>query len=407
MLKPRLSQYVLSSFCVVGFLVQVGYISQSYFRYKTITRIDMKLQWELHVPVVTFCAKYVDVVDRQRLVQETGITIGRVLNEAEIEVANSKLTIKQIFKYTPAAKDILTGCSFRDVMQSRLVTLTGSANCNDRFDVLKFYMHDLICYRFTPKTLRMLSFEKVSNSINSSGTMFHVDLNESLNGTAIMSVIVYDDRLPYYSRRFAPKINRMSDKENQEASSNTYRALFQLFETHLLPHPYDTDCDKGTDSQSTCFSECMMHLFKVNLDRVPYNVIVLDDTLEIKHLSSLDMEDENVTRMADEIENACSAKCAKFSCDDSYTLTTIYSAYRKIQTGLSIYLMTPFAPTSRSYAEAQMSLTEFFTYVFSCFGTWFGISFLSIAPIFKMLRDSVRCPNSVTKTRHIKVYPSS
>ena len=404
---PKLLQYTLSACCVIGFLVQVGYISESYFQYKTITRTDMKLQWELNVSVVAFCAKYVDIMDRERLSRETGITIKRSSKATDWKLETSKLTIKQIFEYTPAANDVLTGCSYRHTLQSRLVAKTGATSCNDRFDVRKFYMHDLMCYRFEQKTNRHLWYEKVSNSINSPGTIFHLDLNDTLNGTAIMTIIAFSDRLPFYSRRFAPKLNRMSDYEKQDVASNTYSVLHQTIEAYRLPRPYDTDCDdKIEDSQINCSTDCMLDLFQRKLSRVPYSLIVTNELLEMKHLSSLDLEDEEISRTADEIEDRCSKMCTKLSCFNDYTLTTIYSAFNKSQHSLSIHLMTPYAPTSKSYAEARMPLAEFLTYVFSCFGTWFGISFLSIAPLFKELTARLRCQRETSRVRSIKVYPS-
>ena len=82
------------------------------------------------------------------------------------------------------------------------------------------------------------------------------------------------------------------------------------------------------------------------------------------------------------IKDACDASCHSMPCADEYTRTkTSFSRLGKMHLGFA--LMSPQEPDVETSVQPTMSFIEFFSFVCSCFGTWFGLSFLSLESLLR------------------------
>lgn len=131
-----------------------------------------------------------------------------------------------------------------------------------------------------------------------------------------------------------------------------------------------------------CKRNCTVAKYLESVDRVPgYELL----ETPFKKLSLLHGERTNVTlgKIVGKIWKDCRAKCYFNPCRENFTQT---STDVTMGTDMSIsvkLLINQQADTSTS-AQPTMTFVDYFTFVTSCFGTWFGLSFLSIDPL-KML----------------------
>lgn len=112
----------------------------------------------------------------------------------------------------------------------------------------------------------------------------------------------------------------------------------------------------------------------------------------------------------------CEKKCTANNflvCRYSFTFTrTTRDVHVNIwnKTGISVRLMTPFTADTQSHFVASMSFVEYFSFVTSCFGVWFGISFTSInfekisyIPVMKLRNRMERKRHERMKKREEKL----
>ena len=138
--------------CFSGFLFQLQQVSQSYFRYQTISRLKVNVKDSETYSQIYFCARYAEVLDRSNYKEYKGLRSVPPIELVDLIDEMSNLTIRHIFKLTPQANETIKHCKLR-IKDSYTITTMSSKECYDAFDVKKFYMQEFMCYAFFPKLL--------------------------------------------------------------------------------------------------------------------------------------------------------------------------------------------------------------------------------------------------------------
>ena len=358
--------------CICGFLVQIHYISNMYFRYPTSSRLVLAEIESVYTPAYTVCFPFIDIMSvRQEHVNLTTRT--------------ARMSTQDILKRTPDPKECVMRCSYRDDYGLELQEYDQD-KCLDYFVVDKFIMSEFVCYRVQRREFKNVTLSRVVSSLHDSTEMYSFSMSPAFKSGNFLKVIIYSsnvpadhpDAFPFYSRVYGSVFRRLSDNETREAFTNSYTSRYTWYIMYLLPDPYDTRCSPVT-SRHYCFQGCTVNKF-VNIDRTPPTELLTKPSSLI-HFSAEDYKDETIMNETIRINDECNKKCALTNCFYDYSITTTNGYLDKKSNFLTFRLSTPTAPTTAVSALVQLSFIEFLIYLTSCFGTWFGISVLMMNPL--------------------------
>lgn len=382
--RPQLVRRLILIASLIGFVTQVTQVSIQYFRYGTTSDVAFSRPAELVPHSVAICIRYADIIDNKRLFRETGMSLKRIRSLSDAIYNDDLLTVEQIFKFTPSAGQFIASCVYRDNEWS--VTEANATACMKLFNVTKFFTLESMCYKVnriqTPKYAR----SAITESKFLTYVVWRVRATTLFSNASYVTPISFTGDLPSVSREFTrpiPYRNVNSDK------SMLNSITLSPMDTSItrLPAPYDTKCiDLEENIPERCKKNCMISEFQRELDRVP-GFELLDKPYKKFPLLYKEMQNDTIVDVIDKIWIDCRKACFFVPCQQSFTQTSADMAMGSGKSFSVSSLINQQADTSTS-AQPSMTLVDYFTFVTSCFGTWFGISFMSIDPFKFFSRKS-------------------
>ena len=379
--RRKLISRLILCLATTGCFIQVTQVSVQYFSFTTTSGVAFRMVLSLQRHAVSLCIRYMDILDTDRLLQETGIHVLPVNNLSDALREESRLTIRQIFEYTPPADHLIGACTFRP----NPWTMKPSRNrttCNQRFEVSKFFMQEFVCYRVREDVTVGLRVHHVTRAVFSRQRVYTILLNDTLFAKIRMAVpIVFSqtgvDLLPYASRDHAPTLPLLSSRDGKRRMVKRFDFAMLIpsdVAVNLLPSPYDTHCRPFTQFTPKRI-QCLIQGLHP-MDRVPANEI-LKSPFPLKAVSTRDLKNRTLGPAIMSVYKACEKMFDIRICDDEFTVTQpIVSLDQFAPFGFA--LLTPTTPDLIITTQPTMLFVEYFCLICSCFGTWFGVSFLSI-----------------------------
>lgn len=245
-------------------------------------------------------------------------------------------------------------------------------------NVTRFFTQFFICYRFQPKLETKISLKAVTQSPSFAYAMNSVLLNNKFENASVVSTIIYRGDYPYISRNFACVSFLIDESKKKQKRNNYFEVTPTDFVINRLPPPFDTWCILSPmEEHFKCKLNCILQHYKPG-DKIPTNEII-DRPIDYQRLVSDDLLDDEVLASVDRVNRECSARCERHVCRHAYTKTSVQ--LRLIDSEyLGFFTRTPTDPDLISNALPMNQFVEFFSFLCGCFGTWFGVSFLSLDP---------------------------
>lgn len=370
--------------CLSGCLYQIKSVTDAYFSYLMTTKVKIELPSELRPPALNICFRYSDVFNKTRFLEESDNykEDKRVLEEP----LGNFVTIEDIFKYTPENnKGLFARCIYRTGGSYNFHEEDGE-KCHSFFNVTNFYMQEYICYRiilslnFTlPYIYTVPAFALTYPNLLYSVSFF----KETFGPTEYLKVILNDiTGYPFRSASFAPVIKRFNENETNDARYNYFTASYFTVKNILLPAPFATNCvnynEKGIFDKEDCIKQCLIQLCTDKLDRYPYSILE-QNKANYKIIGEHDLEfNLTVKKLYYRFERKCNNLCKSIDCNVGYTVTSVNKDPQV--RFMSFNVLIPQFPYYQVEYSPKTKFIEYFIYVFSCFGIWFGLSFLSLNP---------------------------
>ena len=370
----------------VGFIAQVVQMSSEYFRYTTSNRIQTIVPQQLRPPTVAVCVRYFDIFDSDRFFADTGVRMNRVHDLQTAINESPKATVAQIFKYTPPAEEAMQSCMFRvtDVM----LTAGGREACNRQFSVDKFYTQEYICYRVRERRQRQMSAVMIDHSLHAQFKFFDISMSRAFTNASLVTAISYDQGYPYVARDFAPfKILFTDEVSLANKSSNFLLVSGTWIAFELLPSPYDTKCQQRRETRKyECNRDCLISGMKP-MHVVPYSELLLKPYAE-RHLNLRDLTDDATYARVMHLYHSCHRRCYFIPCNNWISITSTDEDLRS-DGFFGFTALSPDTPDTVTTAVPTMKPVEFFSFICGCFGTWFGVSFMSLASVTRILNTRI------------------
>lgn len=174
---------------------------------------------------------------------------------------------------------------------------------------------------------------------------------------------------------YRPDMKKMGDLSEKVMSINRLISLtYQLYQTYLLPPPYNTECYNYTAPGSKWKSQA--HCFETCFNETVYNVFGLDSS----SIPTFEPSDHRRFRAwlpeYRQYEDGCRKKCPMKDCQYNDFIPAILSAGDSFWPEFRLHATNH--PVVRQTAVAKMDLTEYVTFVLSCVSFWLGFSPLDL-----------------------------
>ncbi|KAI1286336.1 hypothetical protein HDE_11032 [Halotydeus destructor] len=363
--------------CGLGCAIQMYAISHVYFLFETVVRLNLTIPGDLEAPDLSLCFRYTDLFDVELFNRRnpSSVPLRQVRSRELHRAMESRVTIRDIFDYTPDTETIIKTCLIR-LPQKYGYREPLAKTCNDQFRVTNFYVQEYICYKFEWLTVRNRTYQyrNVAYSLAYAGLFYELDFDRKIFAKALhgKAIVHTAGTFPFSAILFAPSFSRKVNMSTGRAKYNRFYLSYTKVITTRQPPPYSTMCkhyDKlGLFSANGCAKQCLVPGHSGPVGQVP---------------------NATVAQTLWNIESECARLCSDPDCDEDYTLTRIFK-YPQLE-GMTFQVNVPLEPIYHIIYDKRMELTEYMIYVFSLFGTWFGLSVNLFNPFQDGRYNMVKC----------------
>lgn len=375
----RLMMTIIS---IAGFVTQTSYVSIQFFSYETTSSIRFNATENNFFEFISACFRIADILDYERLHLETGLNLSTVdptINQ--VFRLFSSLTVRQLYEYTPSTTEgIIDSCIHRP-SRWQLAQSTGS-ECESLFNMTRYFTMEFMCYQFKQQDMKGITDRMVDHSALHHGRYNQVVLNNKFDRINAIMMIVSDSFLPYRSRDYSyvlPRFKHNNNKKSTDESDHNFvfvTASYLIID--LLPIPYDTKCVyRHDESWMVCFKYCLLDSYIESIDAIPASEIWVE-RFDKKAFIGTNETNQPMFDQLNQLHASCLKRCSFTSCHLRLGKTYTSAVKENIRTSFGFAAMTASEPDINVKANAFMSFIDYLTFIGSCIGTWFGLSFLSL-----------------------------
>lgn len=212
-----------------GCLYQLCEILDMYFTYPMITELTVSMPDKLPVPDLSLCVRYVDIFEFERYERENRIKL-RIGSEQNSDLpvlkrTFQKVTIKDIFDYTPQEEKLINWCLIHDPASYKAFFIS-KEECRPKFNISKYYVREFVCFRLhmVEHEDKEFDFKNIACSLLAQGLYYFVKLNGLEKAKRIQMIVSENivDIYPETSSAYAPvvEITQGAGDGNPAASKN-------------------------------------------------------------------------------------------------------------------------------------------------------------------------------------------
>lgn len=379
MLRMRpIFRILMITLSVAGFVTQVSYVSSQYFLYATTTIVKFGVEESIFSESVSICFRAADILDYDSILKETGVNLTRVPRKAsDAYYLFANLTIRQLFDFTPHEdSSVMQSCAIRK--NGWQVQEGSGSECDHLFNISRYYTMEYICYQFREKVKREITDEMVDHSPLFRAKYNRLTLDSRFDNINVVEVIMNDADLPYMSRDYSYPLPYFKSRHSvQKYEYNFVLAAAAYLYISFMPAPYDTNCiPVNYLIYFTCLKECLLTEYEP-FDAIPATELWRERFDKKAFIVTSGTSDDIVTQLTN-IHGRCKDKCAFTPCDWYISKTIATAVKDDADSAFGFTAMTANDPDIIVTAKPTMTVIDFLTFIGSCIGTWFGLSFLSL-----------------------------
>lgn len=355
---------------------------------------------------LTTCFYFFDIFKYGAYEDDTGIHVPMNLTDVNTawELSLSlieNLTINQIIQYTPSANETLEECSLRMREENEIQSNLNATECNKHINISKYVSNYYMCYRFSfPKIRGIPDTILIASDVYEAFLIHSISFNEALfSNVSFFGVLMNDHNyLPLREFLTMTLIFRSYRSDMNIFGANMFAIRYYRSMTTNLEPPYVTMCKNY--SYMDCLTECIQEGTYSRFNRL--SPISFNDKGNEKLMTAALLNaDRSKVPIYFDIVSSCKQKCPWDQCEYVVTIASVeeqmawelFRIYVSLQkTASTIVIHVP-----------KMSFIDYMTFVASCFGTWFGVSFIGMNPFKFQL--TLRKPNAVARQpNHVRMH---
>lgn len=382
--------------CLTGFIFQSKEVCEKYFKYKTTIDTTLMIPDQISTPSLSVCHLFLPILNRTEYekysIRKDPPTLNNPLGWNE----RNQLTIEQIFNLTKDGRSTVEGCGRR---QPSMWTFKKSSSCKEEIAVKKFIMQEFVCYTYSFPDMPTLTLMRLAQAYNYINTAYDLSVGDVPTSSVLYIFAHPSNGLPLFSRNYGKQVDRQINR-NGSSKPNRFFVTVRLNHIRHLPPPYETACTN--EDSYNCHRLCVIENME-DIYRFPFTEIATTP-VNLKQVSMEDMENNKTNHIIENIYGYCQSKCYRILCDFHFGTTNVHSYFvlggRKNQ--IEFRLLIPDSPSIDINYKAAVSFLDFFVYMCSSFGLWFGLSVASFNPNkFKCFSKCNKVVNCDTKMNSV------
>ena len=361
---------------------------------------------------MTLCVDMRSVFDYKNLDKDLNKTMSKRDWDGQLNTNWNALTIRTLFKYTPANDSILQKIFYKIKHQSRPIQVNADSIAK-HINILKFIYYNYICYQIALKKPESLSYREIAVSSYYQFVIQDLYFKPNLEGSTDIKLMISPfDHLPYkeiISTRPKPRRLFRDVTGRYKADTNTYQSEHKTIEKTALSSPYETRCrtyrDYGFHGRDDCIEECTASRTWSTFHKISLMSPVSQpsDSLPFTRES---LENRETYSAFTKIQEYCQyIQCGNIDCHDTQIVTSTDSTasadsgrtfkwYHRISSEISF----------RIVSTAALPFVEFVLYILGSISTWTGLSVITCNPVVvaKLMYKNIESRSQMQDTASAK-----
>ena len=337
----------------------------------------------------TMCIRAIDILDFE-IIRNDSPSRGNWYHSDDESIIHQRqynLTVKDIFKYSPATDNIFKAIYLRNFSTYDIMHLKTQNMINDKFAVDKFLYSEYVCYRTRPKHVSKKNSITVAENPSDSGLIYKVIMGSSLHRSHhIMFGLHLAHTYPYRSIPLFPVMHRHFNASQNKSTYNDFKVSESQLTVNYLPSPYETNCidywknvDGMTQNKYSCVHFCVRRITMERYGKMPFTSFIFNE-YDRRIISYLDVKfDKSLGRDLLEIQRYCkNMKCSKNSCVTRLIISK--ATWKRGNVFTLKYSLSDEASVLIDFFP-KMTLLYLITYLLSILSSWTGVYVLQLNPV--------------------------
>ncbi|KAI1301391.1 hypothetical protein HDE_03047 [Halotydeus destructor] len=347
----------------IGSIVQIGYISEQYFAYETVSEVSIGKETQIVPPKMIMCmeaeAAARNATEYERIISSYSdeMTVGAILdNSYDIEELIQYYYVHDADSYT-FRKYYYIG----SLLKSK-----------------KFLKRNSVCYSFYLDASVKFPEHYLTNGLQMP-RIFAVKMRADFLANSTFDIFyMHPSNLDFHgkSNRFGENNRFVTNKTTGEGNNNWVIFTYSRITRKYLGPPYTTNCldytEKGFQSRGHCFESCLTKASIRELNFVPFSVSSYE-SLNVTLMDVTHNNDDIVMDKLRKLERDCSERCKQKDCFKMEYTPKLISTIKDTNS-VVVELYSPNEPGIQSVSKPKITLIDYVTYVLSCLGFWFAFS---------------------------------
>lgn len=380
--KFKIIKFLIIFLCGIGCFYSIWLLSTSYFSYELITNISIKITGKIEMTAFSVCLYYPSILNHS----SPKYFQFRHFNQLELQHTETILTLEDVFQMTPKLDNVISKCLYRQA-KTFDVFKEEKSKCYEHFTVSKYYTVQFICFKFVPKKTANFSLLNIKFSLTNPGLFYQITLNKSLfaNATVVQPMIYKWNGYP--KSRFSTIVSNSPrgqiNQKNQTLSN--FHLSYYIINNELLPTPFATNCINYQQTsnfldKSDCWEHCMKKLTIQTFNKLPF-ASIMEESVPLKLVTTSDFTNKTFQNLYRSLQKTCGKHvCLKNDCSQFMYVTT-FIRREWTSDGLVFSVNTPQTPHFVTIFRPKWRLFNFVIDIITCFGNWFGLSFMDFTKI--------------------------
>lgn len=316
---------------------------------------------------MTLCYRYVELLDYSAMnALKRKNWVNDSYNATTIRDIQQTLTVSEILSLTPPVNNSIQSCEFRRPGSYKLFGFLTPRECLQNFNVVKFFILEYICYKYTFDPLRneetvpgntfvpqgahsepVFSLQELANSPAAAGEIFRLIPPSIFDFMLLSKFLLHPSgRFPYKEVEYAVVMesNRLIGRNKnggQETdpilATGKYSLTYFTLQIVRLPPPFINRCRNYSEidrqSRTDCHQRCVKNKSENTFGKIPFSSIETRDVKK-QSLSYNDIQDGDTVKKLYKLYEECDAECERKDCDE-YTYFT-RTSYRFVNIPFSL-----------------------------------------------------------------------
>ena len=359
MVHSRRLRHLLLFAAVIGFVLQVSQVVKQYFRFETRSQVSFVLDQRQQTIGASICIDAYSLINWKALGRQQELDVMSWLTTA------GNLTLKRLFEATPTAEQVIKVIWYRDA--DGVMRISDGNEWQRVTNMTRFYSQGCMCYKIAWQFDNKYHPDDVRLASSFTFILYQITFTHQVKDARNVSIILAKDDVTPFTSRMYTSVNHPSRFINSYTAHQTRDTVY------LLPKPYDTSCTQASGQE---YFDCV-RLCIVNGSMAKG---MASDTLI--HTRPLDLSlmpllpDNQTMQWSHGLRRSCHRRCYRKPCAFFHSVTHT-SLVAHTTDSLQVSVRTSQMPSKETTHVAVMTFIEFFSFLCTSIGAWFGVSFLS------------------------------